>query len=214
MKADVHASGFRHLKVEKPHAPETEHNRDAILAALQRRFHRCTTVLEIGSGTGQHAIHFAAAMPQLVWQTSDRRQNLTGIQLWLDEAGLPNTPDPIALDVTDRVTICQRYDAVFSANTLHVMRWDEIEQLFSLLPRLLVPGGLLAIYGPFKYRGCFRSFDHACLDALLRLDACYRGIRDFEVINALASTVGLRLLSDLTMPRCCRFLIWQLDPRN
>jgi SAM-dependent methyltransferase len=214
VKADVVPCQPSHPSVDKPNAPETGRNRDAILTALRRRFRTCTSVLEIGSGTGQHAVHLAAAMPHLVWQTTDRPENLAGIRLWLDEAGLQNTPTPIVLDVNDPPSFGQRFDAVFSANTLHVLGLTEIERLFSLLPRVMAPGALLAIYGPFKYEGCFRSFDHACFDALLRLDDPHRGIRDFEVINAMASTVGLQLVEDRPMPTRCRCIFWGREAKR
>lgn len=107
---------------DKPYAPACDRNRDPILAVLREHFADRQQVLEIGSGTGQHAVHFAAALPPLVWQTSDRHGQLAGIRLWLDEAALPNTPPPLALDVNGPWPR-QRFDAVFSANTLHILAW-------------------------------------------------------------------------------------------
>ena len=122
--------------MEKPHAPSTEKNREPILAVLHEYFAERREVLEIGSGTGQHAIFFAAAMPHLVWQTSDCPESLPGIAAWLAEAALPNTPPPLALDVVGDWPK-RRYDAIFSANTLHIMPWETVVRLFARLPEVL-----------------------------------------------------------------------------
>ena len=106
--------------MDKPFSPACERNREPILAVLLGRFADRSRVLEIGSGSGQHAVHFAAAMPHLVWQTSDVPAHLPGIRQWLDEAHLPNTPPPQAFDVNGGWP-AGRFDAVFSANTLHIM---------------------------------------------------------------------------------------------
>ena len=116
---------------DKPFAPACERNRDPILAVLRAHFADRTRVLEIGSGTGQHAVYFAAAMPYLVWQTSDVAENLPGIRAWLDEAALPNTPPPLELDVDTASGRATPFDAMFSANTLHIMSWPEVETLFA-----------------------------------------------------------------------------------
>lgn len=196
--------------MEKPHAPATERNRTPILSVLRRQFADRRRVLEIGSGTGQHAVYFAAAMPHLIWQTSDRPQYLPGIRLWLDEAQLPNTPAPIALDVTEPPAVSQRHDAVFSANTLHIMSWPEVERLFALLPGLMSPGALFCCYGPFNYGGSFTSASNAQFDAALRLDDPRRGIRDIEAVDALARIAGMTMLEDAAMPANNRCITWCL----
>ena len=196
--------------LDKPQAPATERNREPILAILQRQFADRRRVLEIGSGTGQHAIHFAASLPQLMWQCSDRPANLPGISMWLTEAALPNTPPPLTLDVNEPPKLNYRYDAVFSANTLHIMSWPEVERLFAFLPGVLADGALLTIYGPFNYDGCFTSESNAQFDAGLKLDRPERGIRDFEAVDALAQAIGMRLVEDAEMPVNNRCLSWRL----
>ena len=114
----------------KPFAPSCERNQGPILEVLQRHLAEARCVLEIGSGTGQHAVHFAAAMPWLTWQSSDRADNLPGIAAWLDEAALPNTPPAVELDV-DRRWPAARFDAVFTANSLHIMGWPQVEAFFA-----------------------------------------------------------------------------------
>ena len=193
---------------DKPFSAACERNREPILAVLRSHFADRRRVLEVGSGTGQHAVHFAAALPQLVWQTSDRPEWLPGIRLWLAEAGLPNTPPPIELDVRGPWP-GERFDAVFSANTLHIMGWPEVEALFAGLPAVLADDARLTIYGPFNYGGCFTSASNAAFDAGLRADAPKRGIRDFEAVDALARGIGFELVEDLAMPANNRCLSWR-----
>lgn len=196
--------------MEKPYAPATDRNRDPILAVLRRQFADRRQVLEIGSGTGQHAVYFAAALPHVTWQTSDRSRNLPGICLWLDEARLPNTPPPIALDVNAPPVLDTRFDAIFSANTLHIMSWPAVERLFALLPGIMTPGALLCCYGPFNYRGCFTSVSNAQFDASLKSENPQSGIRDFEAVDALARGVGMTMLEDVAMPANNRCITWRL----
>ena len=194
--------------MEKPYAPSCDKNREPLLAVLEEHFHDCRSVLEIGSGTGQHAIFFAARLQHLVWQTSDRAENLPGINAWLTEAGLSNTPPAVELDVTEGWPT-GRYDAVFSANTLHIMAWAAVERLFAGLPGVLADQAKLTIYGPFNYGGRFTSESNAAFDLRLREDAPHQGIRDFEKVNGLAEMAGLELVEDRAMPSNNRCLIWR-----
>jgi len=165
-------------------------------------------VLEIGSGTGQHAVYFAAALPHLTWQTSDVVENLPGIRMWLDEAHLPNLLAPLLLDVNGQWPQA-RYDAVFSANTLHIMSWSEVQTFFSKLDAALTADAVLAIYGPFNYGGHFTSPSNASFDATLKDRAAHMGIRDFEAVDALARSIGLALVEDCAMPANNRTLVWR-----
>jgi hypothetical protein len=195
----------------KPHAPSCERNQGPILEVLLRHFSDVKQVLEVGSGTGQHAIHFAAAMPWLTWQAADMAENLPGIRLWLDEANLPNLPPPVELEVAGALSIggpAGPYDAVFTANTLHIMGWPEVQMLFAGLDRLMARKALLAVYGPFNYNGRFTSESNAKFDVWLKERSAASGIRDFEAVNALASGIGLTLLADYEMPANNRTLVW------
>lgn len=194
---------------DKPHAPACERNRDPILEVLRVHFADRRRVLEIGSGTGQHAVYFAAALPRLLWQTSDRIENHPGIRAWLDEAGLPNTPLPLALDVNHDAWPEDRYDAVFSANTLHIMGWVEVERLFAGLGSVLTDDAKLVVYGPFHYGGRPTSDSNARFDMALRSQAPHMGIRDFEAVDRLAQSIGLALIEDRAMPANNRCLVWQ-----
>ena len=192
----------------KPFSPACERNREPILAALREPFAGRRAVLEIGSGTGQHAVHFAAALPHLTWQTSDVAANLAGIRAWLAEAALPNTPAPLELDVRGTWPV-QRFDAAFSANTLHIMSWPEVQRLFEQLDRVLTDDALLAVYGPFNEDGQFTSESNAAFDASLRERAPHMGLRDLGAVDALARTIGLHRFADLPMPANNRTLLWR-----
>lgn len=194
--------------MEKPNAPSCERNREPILAVLREHFADRRRVLEIGSGTGQHAVFFAAALPQLEWQASDRADCLPGIRAWLDEAALPNTPAPLAFDVNGAWPT-QRYDAIFSANTLHIMSWAEDERLFAGLPGIMSEDAKLVVYGAFNYGGRFTSESNAAFDAWLKARGAHQGLRDFEAVDALARAAGLRLVEDHPMPSNNRCLVWQ-----
>ena len=202
--------------LDKPYSPSCDRNREPILAVLREHFATCHDVLEIGSGTGQHAVYFAAAMPWLRWQCSDVADNLPGIRMWLDEAALPNTPAPIELDVARGPWPTQtfgapRFDAVFSANSLHIMGWAEVEALFAGLDALLAPGASLVVYGPFNYGGDYTSDSNREFDGWLKARDPRSAIRDFEAVDALAQAIGLRLVADLAMPANNRCLVWRRD---
>jgi cyclopropane fatty-acyl-phospholipid synthase-like methyltransferase len=193
----------------KPYAPACDRNRDPILAVLREHFATQRRVLEIGSGTGQHAVHFAAAMPWLSWHCSDVEENLEGIRAWLDGAALPNTPPPIALDVRGGWP-SERFDAVFSANALHIMGWAEVEAFFNGVGGVLEDaGGVLAVYGPFNYRGAFTSDSNRDFDDWLKARDPRSGIRDFEAVDELARGIGLELVADVAMPANNRTLVWR-----
>lgn len=194
--------------MEKPDAPSCAKNREPILGVLRDHFADCRAVLEIGSGTGQHAIFFAGQLPHLTWQTSDCPENLPGIAAWLADAALTNTPAPLAFNVLETWPE-RRVDAVFSANTLHIMPWLAVERLFARLPEILSEQAKLVIYGPFNYGGGFTSTSNAAFDAWLKEKAAHQGIRDFEAVDALAGQAGLRLLEDRAMPSNNRCLVWQ-----
>ena len=177
-----------------------ERNRDPILAVLKRVFATRKRVLEIGSGTGQHAAYFAPELPHLTWQASDVAQYLEGIRLWGVAA--------IELDV-DQPWPSTNADAVFSCNTAHIMSWPQVERMFEGVGRLLPAGGLFALYGPFHYNGRPTSESNARFDAMLRARDPASGVRDFADIVALAERTGLALVEDNAMPSNNRLLVFK-----
>jgi hypothetical protein len=193
---------------DKPFAPASERNRGPILEVLRDAFADRARLLEVGSGTGQHAVHFATAMPWLAWQTSEVEASLPGLRMWLDEAALPNTPPPFALDVAGRWPE-GRWDAAFTANTLHIMPWTTVERLFEALPAVLDPGAVLVAYGPFNVGGRFTGPGNAAFDATLRAADPARGLRDLEAVDALARRAGFGPVDVRTMPADNRCLVWR-----
>ncbi len=194
----------------KPYAESCEQNRVPIQAVLEAVFTDRKHVLEIASGTGQHAVYFGAALPHLIWQTSELPVNHAGIQAWLDEAGLTNVLPPVALDVNDADwPVEQQFDAIFNANTVHIVAWQAVERMFAGIGRVLAPGGILCLYGPFNYGGQFTSESNARFDVWLKGRDPASGVRDFEAIDQLAAAQGLTLLQDIAMPANNRSLVWQ-----
>jgi len=192
----------------KPYAEACDRNKQPILEVLRAEFAAARRVLEIGSGTGQHAVFFAAELPHLCWLSSDRAENLPGIRAWLDEAGLANALGPIELDVLG-VWPAQRFDAVFSANTAHIMSWPAVEAMFRGVGERLEPGGRFALYGPFRYGGRHTSDSNAQFDRWLKARDPDSGVRDFERLDALARDNGLAFARDHAMPANNRLLVWE-----
>ncbi len=193
----------------KPYCTACEKNQDPILSVIKSLFVESKAVLEIGSGTGQHAVYFAEKLPHLIWYTSDLKENHADINLWLEDAGLMNTCPPVILDVrqTDWPTI--NVDAVFSANTMHIMSWDEIKAFFIGVGRLLTDKGLFALYGPFNYNDCYTSNSNERFDAWLKVRDPLSGIRNFEELDELANMGGMILKNDYEMPANNRILCWE-----
>jgi Protein of unknown function (DUF938) len=185
----------------KPFSEASERNRGPILAILKRVFADRRCVLEIGSGTGQHAAYFAPELPHLVWQASDVAENLRGIREWVSD------PPPIKLDV-DKEWPKLDVDAVFSANTCHIMSWPQVERMFEgigKLPTLKI----FCLYGPFSYGGKHTSESNARFDAMLRARDPASGLRSVEAIVALAARNGLQLEEDNAMPANNRLLVFR-----
>ena len=186
----------------RPTAPAVARNREPILEVLRAELADCRRVLEIGSGTGEHAVFFARAMPGLHWQTSDRRDNHPGIAAWIEHARLPNVASPLDLDVGMGPDPAGRFDAVFSANTAHIMNLVEVEAMFALVGRVLDSGGRFCLYGPFRQDGEHNSASNAEFDAKLRGQDPGMGIRDLEDLDGFAGKFGLRRTYTLVVMRC------------
>ena len=193
----------------KPFSQACENNKDAILQVIQAVFSQPTAVWEIGSGTGQHACYFARHLPHLEWQPTDRQENIPGIRLWQEDAQLANLKPPLTLDVTDAVWPCKAVDALFTANTLHIMSWEEVQSFFDRLAVHLNAKALVCIYGPFNYNGAYTSNSNAHFDQWLKSQNTLSGIKDFEDIVFLATAMGFSLLNDITMPANNRLLVLQ-----
>jgi len=194
---------------ELPFSQACENNKGPILAVLAQVFAGRRRVLEIASGTGQHAVWFAGHLPHLQWQPTEMAQHLPILAPRCEAHRGTNLLPPCALDVSHRpwsgVVIP---DAVFTANSLHIMPWDSVQDLFAELGERASPDTALAVYGPFNYNGQYTSDSNARFDQWLAQQSPFSAIRDFEKVNALASAVGFALQSDADMPANNRLLLW------
>ncbi len=192
--------------MNKPFAEAAEQNKAVIFDAIKAYLRG--EVLEIGSGTGQHAVFFAAQIPDLVWQPSDLAPGLPGIAQWIADSGLANIRPPLELDVLGAWPE-HRYDMVYSANTFHIMGEAAVARCIARAAACLGQDGVLAVYGPFSYGGKHPADSNAAFDAMLRTRDPDSGIRDFDWLDALAGDAGLELREDVEMPVNSRTLIWQ-----
>ena len=199
---------------QKPFAQACENNGPAILQVLREKIRPNAQVLEIGSGTGQHAVQFAKALPGVTWQTSDVETMHEGIRLWLDEAKLDNLRAPLTLDVSGEQWPATRYDAIFSANTSHIMPAAVVEKMFTAIPRCLADDGLFLLYGPFLYDGKHTSESNWRFDRWIRAWEPHRGLRDVTWLKQIAATAGLQLDEDIEMPANNRILLWRKQARQ
>ncbi len=194
---------------QQPFSQACENNKHAILEVLQRVFAGATRVIEIGSGTGQHAVHFAPRLPDLQWMTGDVATHHAGIKRWLDAFPAPNLHPPLELDVRTFDWNTPGVDAIYSANTARIMHWPEVELMLRGAGGLLPTGGVFALYGPFNIGGAYTSPGNQRFDASLRGRDPGMGIRDLEAVEDVARTVGLTLDENIAMPANNRTLIWR-----
>lgn len=202
------------MLVDKPYADSCDRNQEPILTVIQPILEKCRTVLEIASGTGQHAVFFAGAMPHLTWYTSECEERHLGIEAWLNEAQLPNIIPPFELDVRHSSWPDRMFDAVFSANSAHIMHWPDVEALFAGVGRVLPPLGAFLLYGPFCYGGVHTSESNSQFDQRLRQRDPQKGVRDVHDLQHIAEAAGLRLHEDFDMPANNRILYWVKEPEQ
>lgn len=195
----------------KPFAESSVQNREPIFSVIKPHLESKQSLLEIGSGTGQHAVYFASELLNLHWQTSELPEHHQGIEMWLDEAALPNVQSPVALDVcnTEHWQNLPAYDAIYTANTLHIMSAGHVKCLFENLAEHLKKEGLFIAYGPFNYAGSYTSESNQHFDGWLKQRDPESGIRDFEWLQEMAELKGMTLVDDVAMPANNRTLIWR-----
>ena len=197
--------------IRKPEAPATDRNREPILDVLKTEFEHARSVLEIGSGTGQHAVFFGRELPWLKWQTSDRQENHEGIRAWLSDASVTNVVGPLDLDVQQVDALPENYDAVFSANTAHIMSFDTVVCMFRIVGKCLVSHGRFCLYGPFKINGEFTSESNRTFDESLQARDPKMGIRELEALHDLACANRLTHTKTFAMPANNMLVIWRKD---
>jgi SAM-dependent methyltransferase len=191
-------------------SPAAERNQTPVLAKLQTLLKGDETVLEVGSGSGQHALHFCAAMNGLRWIPSDIAELLPGLEINLNPHVSSTICSPELLDLRDNRwhTGFATVDVIYSANTLHIVSWPEVVSLFDGVARLFKPASKLILYGPFRYNGGYTSNGNAEFDLWLKRRNAESGIRDFEKVNELAEKAGLTLSADIDMPANNQLLVW------
>jgi cyclopropane fatty-acyl-phospholipid synthase-like methyltransferase len=197
----------------KQHSPSCERNKEPILTALRELFTAPGLVLEIGSGSGQHAVHFARGLPHMTWQPTDMAENIPSIAAWRAEANLPNLREPHVLDLFADAWPVQQADALVCINTIHIVSWENVERLFDGAGRLLVPGGIMYVYGPFRYAEQTLEASNEEFDRWLKARDPVSGVRSFEDVNRLAQQNGLVLAGDRAMPANNRSLWWVKQSR-
>lgn len=193
---------------EKPFAPATERNKEAILSILRYEFRNAKTVLEIGSGTGQHAVFFGGELDYLDWQTSDVAENHAGITAWIQESGLVNVAEPLDINVLTSASLSQ-YDCLFSANTAHIMSFAAVEKMFHLAAATIPEGGVFVLYGPFRRNGKFNAPSNASFDRSLRDQDAEMGIRDLEDLDRLARDGRMWRRGLYAMPANNYIAVWE-----
>lgn len=197
---------------EPDYASASVRNSEPILGVLRDELRECGRLLEIGSGTGCHAVTFGRAFPGLTWQTSDLEENHEYIAAAIRDSGLCNVSPPIELDVLDarRIPFADAYfDAVYSSNTAHIMGFDAVSGMIELTGRLLRPGGRFLLYGPFKRGGRFNTLSNAAFDQSLRARNGAMGIRDLEAVDRLAGRHAMRRETVYAMPANNLLVVWQ-----
>jgi SAM-dependent methyltransferase len=198
----------------KRHAPASERNREPILEVLRRVLPARGLVVEIASGTGQHAVHVAAALPGITWQPTDLDPDaLTSIAAWREEAGLANLRAPVALDVTAPVWPFDAADAIVCINMIHIAPWAASVALLDGAGRLLPAGGVLYTYGPYRFDGVTAPSNEAFDRSLRERDPAW-GVRDVRDLRAAAAARGLTLDEVVAMPANNHSLVFRSLPRG
>ncbi|VWB11357.1 SAM-dependent methyltransferase [Burkholderia pseudomultivorans] len=182
-------------------APAAERNRGPILDVLRRVLPTSGRVLEIASGTGQHVVYFAHALPALRWQPSDPdAQARRSVAAWIAHAGVANVDAPLAFDVRDATWPAAPFDAIVCINMIHISPWACTEALFAGAARVLRPGGVLFLYGPYRREGRHTAPSNEAFDAQLRSRDPSWGVRDLETVVALGLDRGLDCIEVVEMP--------------
>ncbi len=192
----------------KQYSAACDQNKDPILKVIKPLLLNAKSVLEVGSGTGQHCVYFAKELPHLTWQASDQSMYLPSVSAWIDDAKLANTPKELELNV-DLDWPEDKYQAIYSANTVHIMSWEMVLNFFKGVGQVLDKGGVFILYGPFNYQGQYTSQSNANFDLWLKDQNPLSAIRDFESLDELAKLHNLILTDDIEMPANNRVLVWK-----
>ncbi len=191
-----------------PFSEACERNKEPILVVLRECLKDRLQVLEIGSGTGQHAVYFSRHMPHLLWHPTERLMHLSGLAARIQAEGRQNLRPAAVLDVRQTVWPLRSADAIFTANTLHIMSWAEVMAMYAGIGKILAPGGVLCVYGPFRYGGRYTSASNREFDRSLQERDPLSGLRDLDAVTALGQEYGLRLAADHDLPAFNRLIVF------
>lgn len=195
-----------------PVSDACERNKEPILGVLRTCFADRVEVLEIGSGTGQHAVHFARHLAHLTWYPTEQLGFLEHLTARVMSEGGSNLRPPTVLDVRQSVWPVRSVDAVFTANTLHIMSWPEVMAFYHGVGAVLAPGGIMCVYGPFRYDGRYTSDSNREFDKMLKERDPASGLRDVQAIAELGCQYGMRLMADHDLPAFNRLLVFAKEP--
>lgn len=195
--------------MNRPYAESCDENKQAILDVIKQVFCNSGTLLEIGSGTGQHAVYFSQHLPHLNWQPTEMEENIEAIKLWMQDADHDRIAHPQVLDVSHQAWSFSDIDYVFTANTTHIVSWSHVMSMFNGVAQILKSGGQFAQYGPFNYNGEYTSESNARFDQWLKGRDAQSGIRNFQDLEQLAAVNGMTLVKDYEMPANNRILVWK-----
>ncbi len=195
--------------MQRPYAESCDENKQVILGVIKTIFSDPGKLLEIGSGTGQHAVYFTEKLPHISWQPSDIKDQMAGIKLWVQDADHDRIQSPVVLDVSDESWPFENMDYVFTANTTHIVSWTHVTGMFKGVGKVLKSGGKFAQYGPFNYNNEYTSESNASFDQWLKERDAASGIRNFQDLEKLAGDNGMSLFKDYEMPANNRILVWQ-----
>jgi len=196
------------MKEYLPFSQASENNKHALLGVFVKKLKDKNSVLEIGGGTGQHAVFFGENFPNLTWQSTDVEENVSTLNLRISNAKLNNVPAAFSLNANDSQWDADEYDVIFTANSLHIMSLESVEKLFAKIRNHLTANGVFLAYGPFKYAGEFTTPSNADFDLWLKDRNSGSGVRDFERVNDFAQSAGLILQEDNSMPANNQLLVW------
>ena len=206
---DCYANFIRVMSSEKPYSSSCDRNRDPILKVLQELIRdKHKSLLEIGSGTGQHAVYLSKHFPQLNWFCSDTADKLAGISMWIDDSN-SNIKDPLEFEIMKDEFPKGSYDLLFTANTFHIMSWKHVQHLINLSGKALEPEALFLIYGPFNYDDNNTSESNENFDQWLKDRDPNSGIRNFEDLVEEMNENSFEFKKDFAMPANNRFLVFE-----
>lgn len=194
--------------MNKPFSPSADRNKGPILNVLQQELTPGQMVLELGSGTGQHACFFAEALPEITWQPTELEQNIAGIHHWIAEKKLSNILEPLTLDVDAQPWPVSTAQICFTCNTFHIVSMQSVRSIFEGCIAVLNHGGKLCVYGPFSIDGQHTSSGNAQFDQQLRADDLESGIRDLSRLDEIAQQIGYSAYRKIAMPANNFLVVW------